>query len=560
VKSKILLASKELKIYKVWKILFPFSFLLFPFCAGAQILSGEGQLHGSIEIDAQYYKPDSLIGAPAVPEKMLMNTYDELDYTNGKISAGVRYEAYDDALQGYSTLYNGSGFPYKYISYKQDNMEVTVGNFYEQFGSGMILRAYWQPQLGIDNSFNGVRVKYNPTKGVYLKGLVGDQRYYWTEGAGLVRGIDAEVNLNELDSSLANMKTKIILGGSFVSNYQASTSTTYNFPEDVGASAGRISITNGGFSLYSEGAYIINDPNAINNDIFKTGDGVLVRAGYSQKGLSFLLSGERIDNMSFKSDRAATANDLNINYLPSLPRDETYQLAQIYPYATQPNGEQGLDGEIKYKLPKESLFGGKYGTDLDVEYTVINSLDTINLNDQATNDKGYTTRLFNAGQTNYFQNLTLEIQHKFSPDFRMIAQYDHEYYDMTVIQQEPGSPNITSNIGVLDGYYSLSSAHTLHMELQGLQTAQAQGNWAFALAEYNFGPDWFIGALDEYNYGNPDPAQRIHYYTVTGGYMKNALHITIGYGKQRAGILCIGGVCREVPASDGFTLSITNSF
>ncbi len=528
--------------------------------ANAQILSGEGQIHGSIEIDAQYYKPDSLIGAPPVPQKMLMNTYDQLDYTNGKISAGIRYEAYDDALVGYSPLYNGSGFPYKYVDYKQDNMEVTVGNFYEQFGSGMILRAYWQPQLGIDNSFNGVRVKFSPAKGIYLKGLVGDQRYYWTEGAGLVRGIDGEINLNELDSALANKKTKIIIGGSFVSKYQAANDPTYNFPENVGASAGRLSIINGGFSFYAEGAYKINDPDAINNDIFKSGNGVIVRTGYSQKGFSFMLSGERIDNMSFKSDRTATQNDLAINYLPALPRDETYQLAAFYPYNTQPNGEQGFDAEVKYKLPKGSLFGGKYGTDLDLEYSAIRSLDTVNLNDVATSDQGYSTKLANMGQTNYFQEMTFEIQHKFSPSFRLIAQYDYEYYNKTVVQDEV-APNIISNVGVLDGYYTFSSSHnTLHMELQGLQTLQDQGNWAFGLVEYNFGSDWFLGALDEYNYGDPDPSLRIHYFTVTGGYIHNALHITIGYGKQRAGILCIGGVCRDIPASDGFTLSITNSF
>lgn len=529
------------------------------FYAGAQILNGEGQVHGSIEIDAQYYKPDSLIGAPPVPQKMLMNTYDQLDYTNGKISAGIRYEAYDDALEGYSPLYDGSGFPYKYIDYKSDGMEVTVGNFYEQFGSGMILRAYWSPQLGIDNSFNGVRVKYSPAKGVYLKGLIGNQRDYWTEGVGLVRGFDGELNLNEMDSAWNNLKTKIILGGSFVSKYQAADDPVYNFPENVGASAGRISIINGGFSFYSEGAYKINDPDAINDDIFKSGDGLLIRTGYSQKGISLLLSAERIDNMSFKSDRTATGNDLDINYLPALPRDETYQLAAFYPYNTQPNGEEGVDGELKFQLPKHSLFGGKYGTQLDLEYSAISSLDTTTLNNQTTSDQGYSSKFLAIGQTTYFQEMTFEIQHKFSSDFRMIAQYDYEYYDKAVVQDEV-SPNIISNVGVLDGYYAISPAHTLHMELQGLQTMQDQGNWAFALAEYNFGSDWFLGALDEYNYGDPDPSLRIHYFTVTGGYMKNALHITVGYGKQRAGILCIGGVCREIPASDGFTLSITNSF
>ncbi len=187
-------------------------------------------------------------------------------------------------------------------------------------------------------------------------------------------------------------------------------------------------------------------------------------------------------------------------------------------------------------------------------------MDTTNLNDKTTNDQGYSSNISAIGQTVYFKNLTVEISHKFSPSFRLIAQYDREYYDKTIIQQESGSPNIISNIGILDGYYSFSSSHTLHMEVQGLQTLQDQGNWAFALAEYNFGSDWFVGALDEYNYGDATPDLRIHYLTVTGGYTHNALRITIGYGKQRAGILCVGGVCRTIPASNGLTLSITNSF
>ena len=81
---------------------------LFFCCAAisnAQVL-GEGQLHGSVEIDAQTYKADSLIGAPSVPEKMGLNSYAQLDYTNGKISAGVRYEAYENVLEGiYSSMF-----------------------------------------------------------------------------------------------------------------------------------------------------------------------------------------------------------------------------------------------------------------------------------------------------------------------------------------------------------------------------------------------------------------------------------------------------------------------
>ena len=50
-----------------------------------------GSIHGNFEADAQYYRPDSLIGAPNVPEKMLMNGFANFIYENNTFSAGLRY-------------------------------------------------------------------------------------------------------------------------------------------------------------------------------------------------------------------------------------------------------------------------------------------------------------------------------------------------------------------------------------------------------------------------------------------------------------------------------------
>ena len=44
------------------------------------------------------------------------------------------------------------------------------------------------------------------------------------------------------------------------------------------------------------------------------------------------------------------------------------------------------------------------------------------------------------------------------------------------------------------------------------------------------------------------------------GYKDKGNSFTIGYGRQRDGIFCAGGVCRYVPASNGFSLAITSSF
>jgi hypothetical protein len=66
--------------------------------------------------------------------------------------------------------------------------------------------------------------------------------------------------------------------------------------------------------------------------------------------------------------------------------------------------------------------------------------------------------------------------------------------------------------------------------------------------------------MDQYNYANPHENLRIHYVIGTVGYVHESTRFTVSYGRQRAGLFCVGGVCRVVPASNGLTLSFTQSF
>src|ERR1043165_656607 len=134
----------------------------------AQNLPG-GSLHGNFQLDAQYYITDSAIGAPEVPEKMLSNGFANFIYERDNFSAGLRYENYTNPLLGFED-YKGNGIPYRFLDYKNNELEVTAGNFYDQFGSGLVFRTYEERSLGYDNAMDGLRVKYNPIHGVYLKG------------------------------------------------------------------------------------------------------------------------------------------------------------------------------------------------------------------------------------------------------------------------------------------------------------------------------------------------------------------------------------------------------
>ena len=104
----------------------------------------------------------------------------------------------------------------------------------------MILRAYEERQLGIDNALDGIKVKYSPYKGIYLKSFVGKQRHQFIDGLvngnGLVRGVDGEIDFNELIDTLSDAKFRLLVGGSFVSKFNDDNTTTdYILPKNVGS-------------------------------------------------------------------------------------------------------------------------------------------------------------------------------------------------------------------------------------------------------------------------------------------------------------------------------------
>ena len=567
-----------LKIFTKGSVTATFLFL-FIFCAliaNAQIKSDDAtSVHGNFQIDAQYYVADSLIGAPNVPEKMLSNAFGNINYTKGKFSVGMRYEAYNNVMQGFDSRYKGQGITNRFARYQDQLLDITIGNIYEQFGSGLIFRTYYEPGLLYDNSLDGISVISNPYSGITLKALAGKQRTFFTVGPGIVRGIDGEVNINELfDSSGQKIKTKVMLGGSFVSKYQTDQDPDFNLPENVGSYGGRINIIRGGFNFFGEYVQKENDPSAANfvnvegqrYYSYKTGEAIFISTSYAIKGLSFLVQLKRIDNMSFRSDRDATLQNLLINFLPATTRQHTYLMPAFSPYATQPVGEVGGMAEIQYKFQKGSLLGGKHGMDITFNYSQADGLKPIGVRDSNTTSKLYKTRYEDVGQE-YYHDFFIEINKKFSKKFKGTFMYANQFYNKNIVQfgsPNAGYNNIVSNIGVIDLTYKYKSNSSIRFETQILMRDDKDtlnlGSWATALIEWSPSTNWFVAVLDQYNYGNPVKSLQLHYFLATAGYTKGPHRISMSYGKQRAGIFCVGGVCRNVPASNGFAVSITSSF
>ncbi len=538
--------------------------------AYAQNLIPSPKISGNFQLDAQYYRPDSLIGAPSVPEKMLMNAFTNLRYVQGNFSAGMRFESYLNPLLGYDQRLEGTGLPYRFISYMSADIEVTAGNFYEQFGNGLILRTYEDWSLGSDNSFDGIRVRYKPLKGVALKGVYGKQRYFWGSSPGIVRGLDAEFNINALVKGFSESKTQVTFGGSAVSKYQKDEliiykpGLRYDLPLNVGTLGSRLNITSGTFDFMGEYAWKANDPSSVNGFIYKPGQSLLLSASYFKQGLSIQLSAKHTDNMSFKSRRTETGTALDINFLPPITKQHTYRLATLYPYATQPNAEVAYQGQVIYSIKRNTKFGGRYGTSISLNYSLINSLNRKAINDTipigAKGTLGYKSNIFDSGDEKYFSDFNIEISRRIHKNLKVVLQYINLYYNMAVIKGHTGEPAVNAHIAIVDLQYKHSEKRATRLEIQHLASAQDKGNWALGMIEYSIAPKWSFSLSDQWNYGNPDKNQQIHFYNLGMSYVHYSSRIAISWGRQNEGIVCVGGVCRYIPANNGLMLTISSSF
>jgi len=529
---------------------------------GLQGLSNDpGQIHGNFEANGQYYQEDPDIDAEQPPELFGMNGYLNLVYTRGNFEAGMRYESYQSALLGYSRAFDGNGIMYRYAKYRAKELEFTVGNIYEQFGNGQILRTYFDPGFGIDNSIDGVRVKFNH-KGIYLKGIIGQQRNYFDYAEGIVRGFDGELSVNELISGLNNSPLRLTFGGSIVSKFQEDNNTTLTLPENTLAYGGRFNVNYKSFNVNGEYTYKYNDPTLDNGFIYKPGQAIFLSTSYSTKGFGITLSAKSIDNMFFRSDRnnASQFPELFVNFIPTLTKQHTYNLmTTLYPYAVQYRGELSYQADLIYKFDRNTFLGGKYGTTVQVNYSFASNVDTSSVNDLEASRQGYEANMFSSGEK-FWHDFNLEISKKISKKTKAKLTYQNLFYNKEVLEGKPDFPNVEAHVGVIDVLRKINRKNAIRTEIQGLFAEEDMGNWATVLVEWTNSPNWFVSIMDQYNYGNDDADKRQHYVTANVGYISGGSRITLGYGRQRAGIFCVGGVCRVVPASSGMTLSITSSF
>jgi len=499
-----------------------------------------GHFSGSFDMYSQYYMKDEKTGAVLPQDKIGSNNFLKLDYSYKKFTAGVQFEAYLPSIAGYPYAINDAKLINKYIRYDQQKFSLIVGDFYEQFGSGLVFRSWENRPIGINNAIQGVNFRLAPLKFLDLKVIYGRQRKVLDYASSNIRGIDANIDFTRMATD--NAKTKVTGGISVVSRYQLYTGPDPAFPATVNAISTRMDISGGSTSLSLEYVNKGKDPHEANGYDQTSGEAFLSHLTYTKNNFGATLSLRALENMDYRAEREDMQSTGLMNYLPALTRQHDYLTTNIYVYNAQAMGEIGGQIDMFYNAPKGSGIGGKFGSQFSLNFSHYRGQDD-------------PDKLFSVGDTKYFHDLNFEWKKKWSEKWTTVFLYQNLFYNKLIIEGEP-LPDVNTNTVVLNTIYKYAKKKAFRFELQHLATKQDRGNWAAALAEFTFAPKLSFYMSDLYNYGKTDT----HYYNFGGSYTQGGTRFGLSYGRQRAGLFCVGGVCRFVPAATGFTATLTTTF
>ncbi|HMK05961.1 MAG TPA: DUF6029 family protein [Flavobacterium sp.] len=553
------------------KLLFLFLICTVKFYAQEAAPKEKVSFFGGFESNSQWYLNDKDLNVAHPDIPLRSNNYLFLNLKYKGWSAGIQGEAYEDqALLNYNPRFDKTDVATYFVQYKNQMIDITAGYFYEQFGSGLLFRGWEDRALGINNALRGGRIIFTPTTYITFKGIYGKQRTGFDVAKSDIYGADLELELSDL-FKFAN--DELSVGFSYVGRDEVVNNIINpNFSSLTNSFGGRFNFTHNAFYVSSEYDYksddaVVEVKDQVENNFIKPGNALLVNMGYSKKGFGIDGTFRRLENMSFFSERAAQKNAYNdriLNFIPSLTKQQHYNLANIYVYQAQPNvlladetvlktGEIGGQIDVFYNFKKGTSLGGKHGTKVAFNFSEWHALG----GKFYLPNKNYDTDFIGFGKK-FFTDYNVEITKKWNDKWQTVFSYINQYYNKKLIEET--EDEVKTNILAGEATYKLTAIKSVRVVAEHMWADEDKKNWAASTIEFNLNSRWSFYGSDMYNYGNDDPDMRNHYYNFGGAFRKNSTRIALNYGRQRGGLVCVGGVCRFVPESSGLSLSLNTTF
>ncbi len=495
------------------------------------------------------------------------NNYLKVDYYKGRLSAGTQLEGYFPSTVGYPFPENRLSLSNLYVSWRDDSYSVTAGTFYEQLGSGLLFRSWEDRALGLNNAMLGARATYNWDDNITAKAFWGIPRLGKLSEYGLLMGMEKgffglglapDVNITgaDLSVSLSNIldwnALSLALEASVINKHEALSDALLALgcrSNNVGWSA-RANLEADGF--YAKAEYV-DAGKQLANQFFdaQRGNAQLVEIGYNSRGLGVSFTGRRLERMTqqISTSNLMYASAANVmSYCPAMTTQYTYMLTALHPYNPEIGSNMMRAGEIGgqldafYNFRRGTKLGGKRGMKMHANFSSYFALN------ETGGVKGGERLLY---------DFSFDVEKQWSKKFKTTLLYSFQDYN----KHEKNYANMEVYIGkshivVADLLYKWNPKFSTRLELQYLASDDYQKDWMAALLEVSLAPHWSVFASDMYNHGE----SKLHYYNAGLSYVHGKIRVAAGYGRYRAGFICSGGVCREIPAYTGANLTLTASF
>ncbi len=512
-----------------------------------------GSVSSSFESNSILYMEDPVVGKNKNPYGS--NNYLKVDWLRGNLSAGLAAEYYPEPLSGYPEALKGAALTGLYAAWNPGLFEVRAGSFYEQIGSGLLLRSWEDRELGINNPLVGGNIAFRTkNNGLRLRILGGAPLYCLHLSDTFISAGDVSIDIPSIfgvesphsfriegsimDRTVRSQEENISLLAS---------SAGFTLPSNILSWSGRLQYSYSGLSLKAEyvgkGADFTAEHLKGGREKYdlRGGSAALAEINYAIGSFSVSALYRRLENM-YSPIFQTTGSRIpanTLNYLPSLCMQQTYLLAGLNPYVTYADGESGFQGDIYYSFKKGTALGGKYGMKFHVGGSCIDALPSALPN----RDTPYLA----------YRDINIDLEKVWSRKFRTV-------FFVSIQENSPthGNRKATDaqNVFVVDGLYKFTKKVAARLELQYLYSEELTKDWMAAVAEVTFAPHWSISFSDMYNHGSTGN----HYYQGGVAYSLSGLNVSLNFGRTREGYVCSGGVCRWQPAYKGANLRIQWAF
>lgn len=558
----------------------------------------QGTFSGQLQANGNFFQRDSLIGAYNTPQYDYLKTGGEawlnLNYGISGYDFKLRFDMYQNSnLPNPQDAFSGQGIGFWQIGKQVDKLGITVGNYYDQIGSGILFRAYEERFLAIDNSMLGLRLTYDLNEDWRIKAFTGKQRNPFFGEQNRITGIyPALVSAVNVDGFHSLNETTFIAPGFGILNRSLNDNIIRNIGADISlnnfgnfffkpqynvfAFTAYNTLTVGDFSFYLEGSFktpeaiisptrIVVDttgqileeyplngtPTVTGENIYgnylvtyqkKPGSVLFASASYSRKGFGVTLQAKRTENFPLRVNPGDNTIQVVRNFLPPMARENSKRLTTRYNAAVQELGELAFQADVQVKFNK--MWSG------EANFSNISDLDGLLL---------------------YRELHLIGKYKKRKTPWAITGGLQFQQYNQEVFEVKPNVPLVVSIVPYTEIVYKFDRKKSLRMELQYLNTEQDYGQWAFALLEYSIAPKWSFSIADMvtldpkkfYDKSNitiNDTSRPAHFYTVYVSYAEKANKFSLAYVRQPDGINCTGGVCRYEPAFSGVRMTVNSSF